>query len=684
MGREDEIAKPADVISHVSDGVAVVTLSHSGGTVLSGSVRKALIGAVEAADADPGISAIIIAGAGGTFATGATRREDGTPDLAEVNDRIEACDTPVIAAIAGAALGGGLELALAAHARVALPNARLGCPEITLGLVPGAGGTQRLPKVIGGVAALKLLLSGRSVNGTTAQKLGLVDMVVDGDVVAAARSVLNVLTSGPLDAKRSSQRRDRLGEGTGFLEAVAAHRRAADRAVLEAPTRMIECVEAALLLPYEIGRGLESVAFDDLFDSDHARALRHVFTAERRLQAITSQEGRTPSRPLNAVGLVGAGRIGSELAVTCLDAGFDVIVAEQSDEALEAGVMRIIEHYDARIAAGKVSEEAVETILDRMHAVCGYRTLGDVDVVIDPSPVMTRARIGELDSVMKAGAILLTGAERADIGTIARTTGRAADVIGFRLQPGVHRNRVVEIAAGKETGTRAMATARAMARKIDRLIVLTGPRPEGIARRISNALHAAADACVEEGARIAQVDAVLRDWGLPHGSFAWRDLLGLSKRSLRGYDATLAGAGRTGRAAGAGYYHYPAVGKPGVEDPAVSALFEEERRANGVTPRNMSDGEVRKRCVAAMAGAGAAMLADGTAERPSDVDMVAIHALGFARRTGGVMFAADLLGLKETRALLAEMAQKTGQIAPPSPIFGDLIKAGQTFANLNG
>lgn len=683
MGVEDDIRKPLDVICKIDDGVAVVTLSNAGGSVLTGPIRAALIATIEKAAREDGVTAIILTGGNDNFATGATPAEEDTPDLGEVNDRIEALDIPVIAAISGAALGAGLELALAAHARVALPDARFGSPDITLGMVPGAGGTQRLPKVVGGVTALKMLLGGRAVNGITAQKIGLVDMVVEGDLIAATKSALKVLTKGDLAARRSSIRRDRLGEGTAFLEAVAAHRRAADRSPLEAPARMIECVEAALLLPYEIGRGLEIAAHEDLLDSDHSRALRHSFTAERRLQAITKSEGRVPSRPLNAVGLVGAGRIGSELAVTCLDAGFVVTVAEQSDEALEAGVMRIIEQYDARVAANKMSEETVETILDRMNAVCGYRTLSDADVVIDPSPVMTRARIAELDSVMKAGAILLTGAERADIGTIAKATGRETDIIGFRLQPGVNRNRVVEIAAGPKTGERAMATARALARKLDRLIVFTGAKPEGIGRRISNALHAAADTCVEDGARIAQVDAVLRDWGLPLGSYAWRDALGLNKRSDRIYDAYLAQAGRTGRAAGKGFYHYPAVGKPGVEDPTVAAVFDDERRERGVTPRTLSDAEVRKRCVAAMAGAGAHMLADGTARRPSDIDMVAIHGLGFARRTGGVMFAADLLGLKEVRRLLGDMAQKSQLIAPPSPILTDLMKADQTFEDLN-
>ncbi len=683
-----------EVRSERRDGVAVVTIDHPPISSLTSKIRRELSQAVVAADADPKVNAILLVGTAGNFATGTPFASgddvDQAPDLATLCDELEMAETPVFAAIEGAALGGGLELALAAHVRVALPSARLGFPDIALGLVPGAGGTQRLPKVVGGVAALKMLLGGRAVNAKTAQKLGLVDVVVEGDLVAATIAFAHRLIGEGFKPKRSSQRRDRLGEGTAFLEAVAGHRRAAERSALDAPMRLIECVESALLLPYEIGRGLEAAAHEDLTDSDHSKALRYIIDAERKIQKSTAEDGRVPSRPLKAVGLVGAGRLGSELAVLCLDAGFDVIVAEQSDEALEAGVMRIIEQYDARVASGAMSEEAVETTLERMNAVCGYRMLSDVDVIIDPSPSMTRSRIAELDAAMRAGAVLLTGAERVDVATIAGATGRGGDVIGFRLQPGIRKNRAVEIAADAETGPRAMATARALARKLDLLIIDTGARAFGIGARIAGALHAAADLCLEDGARIGQIDAVLCDWGLPFGSFAWRDALGLDKRPQSGdgqrggsLDATLAVAGRTGRSAGRGYYHYAQRGKPGVEDPAVSALVAEERAAKGIRARDLNDVEIRKRCVAAMAGAGAHMLADGTAHRPSDIDMVAVHGLGFARRSGGVMYAADLMGLEEVRKTLSDLAQKSTRIPPPSSIFQDLIKAGQGFADLN-
>ncbi len=671
--------------------VTVVTIDNPPNGVLNATVRAQLSKELERAAVDSSARAIVIAGQRGAFAMGtgidlASEADVDAPDLATLCDQIEAIDKPVVAAITGPALGNGLELALAAHARVVSPSARLGAPEITIGLVPGGGGTQRLPKVVGGLAALKMLLSGRSLNGTSAEKLGLADLLVESDVLEASVQHARALADKGAPLKRSSARRDRLGEGNAFLEAVAEHRRIAEASPLDAPLRMIECIEAALLLPYDIGRGLEAAAFDDLVGSDHSRALRHVFSAERRLNKAITRTSRTPSRPLSSVGLIGARGIGSEIAIACLDAGFSVTVAEQSDEALEAGVTRIIEHYDARVASGKMKEDDVETMLDRLNAVCGFSTLSEADIVVDPGPSVSKPLIGDLDGVMKAGAILATGSFQVPIEKLASATRRAPDVLGMKFYPGLGQNRMVELIPGKDTAPRAMSTARALARKLDRLVVETGTGATPIGMHIADALHAAADLCVEDGAGIAQVDAVLQDWGLPYGSFAWRDAEGLM-HAARAHEDSLAAllveAGRLGRANGRGFYAYRQRGRKGAEDSDVAGLIDALRRETGKQPRAFSDGEVRMRCVAAMAGAGARMLSDGIALRPSDIDMVAIHGLGFARRSGGVMFAADLMGLDEVRQILLEMSQMGPRLSPPSPIFQDLIKAGQGFAALD-
>jgi 3-hydroxyacyl-CoA dehydrogenase len=690
MGREEQVAGGEKVRSERRDDVLVAIIDNPPTAALTASVRRGLDAALDMLSSDPGLKALVIAGGSTGFATGADIQEDASPDtpeLDEICDQIENSAKPVFAAIAGVALGGGLELAMAAHVRIARPDARLGSPEITLGLVPNAGGTQRLPKLVGGVAALKLLLSGRAVTGEQAQKLGLVDGLVPAGkdlvdaTVEAAR--LHAATGRPL--LRSSVRRDRLGEGTAFLEAVAAHRKAADVSPLDAPSRMIELIEAALLLPYDIGRGMEQAVFDDLVASEHTKSLRHVFAAERQLQAATRWQGRVQSRPMTGVAVVGAQGLGAEVVVQCLDAGFVVTVAEENDAALEDGVARIIGHFDARVAAGSMSEEAVEAVLDRMHTLSGFDKVSEADVVLDPAPVLTRKRVSALDAVMKAGAILVIGGEKVDVGTVAATTGRASDVVGMRFYPGVRRNRLVEMSVTDVTGPRAVATARALAQKLGRLIVDVAPGKLSVGTRILEALHAAADLCLEDGARVAQIDAALRDWGLPFGSFAWRDMTGIERHSAPrgmegrrggGIDAVLVSTGRPGISVGRGYYVYSQPGKPGVPDPMVEQMVEADRAAKQITARRLTDGEVRARCVAAMAAAGAQMLQEGIVRRAADIDMVAIHGLGFARRTGGVMFAADLMGLGTVRRIVAGMAAVTPRIPPPPDLLVERAASG--------
>ncbi|WP_413720081.1 enoyl-CoA hydratase-related protein [Silicimonas sp. MF1-12-2] len=695
MGKEEQVISADTVRREARGDVVILTIDNPPLATLTAEIRAKLVAELDAAEADDAVRAIVLAGAGDVFAAGASASEADEPDVPDLGalcDRVEACDKPVVAAIRGSALGGGLELALAAHLRVVHPASRLGSPEITVGLVPRAGGTQRLPKVVGGVAALKMLLSGRAVSGDSSAKLGLADILAAGDTLEAAVEAARKLADSAGSLRRSSTRRDRLGEGTAFLEAVAQHRKIAAKSPLEAPLRLIECVESALLLPYDIGRGLELAAYEDLVNSDHSRSLRHIFAAERQLQAATRWEGRVGSRPLKSVAVIGAQAEGAELAVLCLDAGFDVTVAEDSDEALETGVSRIIEHFDARVAASKMTEDGVEQILDRMHAVSGFSKLIDSDIVVDPFASASAERVKELDTSMREGSVLALGLEGSDPAEVAAGTGREADVVSMRFPTGLRQNRLVEFAVTDKTGPKAVATARALMRKLDRLILDVKPKPYSVASRLVAALHAAADLCLEDGGRVLQIDTALRDWGLPYGSFTFRDIVGLKRDNGNrgaegargsGLDAALIAAGRTGLAVGRGYFLYQQRGKMGVEDPEVTALIEADRAAKSISTRTLSDGEVRIRCVAAMAGAGAQMLSEGIVRRPADIDMVAVHALGFARRTGGVMYAADLLGLSEVRDVLVELSQESARIAPPDPIFQDLIRSEKTFDDLN-
>ncbi len=690
MGKADAIASEAKWADERRGGTAVLRVVAPGVRALTPEGRADLFKRIDAAEADNSVTSIVLAGDTATFATGtslepASEDEPG-PDLAALCDRIEACEKPVVAAISGAALGNGLEIAIAAHSRVVGPDARLGAPAMSIGLVPNGGGTQRLPKLIGGLAALKLLLSGRSVGGKTAVKLELAEELASEDVLSAATARAEAMAASGAPLVRNSERRDKLGQGKGFLEIVAQHRAIARSEGSDAPLRLIECVEAALLLPYDIGRGLEQAAFDDLVVSDHSRALRHVLGSERMVQTRSAASGRVMSRPLSHVGVLGARGLGTEVVVAALDSGLEVTVAELSDAALEDGVTRIIEHYDARVTAGNMTDDAVEATLDRMHAVCGYRTLSAVDLVIDPGPAISKARVRELDAVLKAGALLATASDRVDLARIAGATSRPGDVVSLRLYPGLTRHRAAELSHLPETAANATETARAFARRLGRLIIETGPTSPGVGARLTDALHAAADRLVIEGARIGEVDDTLRAWGLPMGSFAWRDVAGLQRGAdyVSSVDAQMVAAGRTGRSGGRGYYVYQTRGQPATEDPDVLNIIAEMQREEGISPRVVTASEIRHACISAMAGAGAAMLMDSTASRPLDIDMIAIHGLGFQRRTGGPMFAADLIGLQRVSDTLEKLARADDRIQPPADVFADLIRAKKGFADLNG
>ena len=700
MGQEKQISTETPVRLERRNGVLVIRLVAPPTNALDPHMRQSLALALDALASESDLQAAVLIGASGVFATGGgsampsdeAAGDETLPELAEICDRIETSEKPVIAAIDGAALGGGLELALAAHVRIGSEAARLGAPDITLGLVPNAGGTQRLPKVIGGVAALNMLLSGRAIGATAARKLGLLDEVARGDLERLAlRQAKRMMRDGdPL--QRSSERRDRLGEESRFLEAIQAQRKTAETIPLEAPMRMIECVEASLLVPYKIGRGMEEAAYEKLSRSDHARSLRHVFAAERQMKINTNWQGKVPPREFNRVAVIGASGSAAEVAMLCLDCGLQVLLVDTDEAALETGVSRIIGLFDGRISSGMMTESAVETVLDRLQTVAGFSLLETADIVIDPSPVLTRARLSALDSAMRAGAVLVVGSERISLETLAALTERESDVVGMRFASGLKKNRLVELTSSPETGAKALSTARALARHLHRQVVETAPLPEAVATRLTKALHAAADLSFEDGATVEQIDLALMDWGIPNGSFRARDFLGIDQvgagdgfEGLRGggLDDVLVSMGYTGRMAGRGYFLYPDPTKPGVTDPEIAEMIAADRIAKEISPRLLTAGDIRRRCLAAMMGVGAALVEEGVVSRPADIDMIAINGLGFARRTGGVMCPADLVGLEELSAILDAMSRTTKRIAAPPKILREMVEKNQDFDSLN-
>lgn len=636
------------------------------------------------------VTALVVEGTGGRFAAGADHADlagaEMVGEMALLADRIAELPFPTVAAIEGLCLAAGAEIALACRYRVAEASAKIGFPDVMVGLPPVAGAAKRLPKLIGADRALRLLLGGKPIKAPDAQKIGLLDLTFEGDAATAAIQFLDQL-NGSGDIARNGLRE----AGGDFLKAVALHRARAKAAPIEAPERIIECVEAGRIVPDEIFRNMQEVAFEDLWSSDHARALSHIDKAERAA-ARMQRTVKPKSRPVSRIGIAGVRGAAPGLAIAALEAGFDVTVAESDEEALEAGVIRVIEHFDALVAKGRLSEAASEAVLDRMHAVSGFRTLGAADLVFDvvnPRGAASKSLIADLDRFMKPGAVLVTGSTQVGPDAIAAITSRPSDVVAVRFFGETADRRAVEVTAGQQADPLALGTVINVLTRMRRLPIMTGPNCRGVGARMMSALHATADHLLEQGASIAQIDGVAQDWGLPLGTFAARDVRGIIAPSPKtsdpgaslGLDRVLAAQGRKGRAVGRGYYAYVAGKMQHDED--VAQMVDALRARKGISPRVIKADEIRLSLIAAMANVGAAVVAEGALPRPVHVDLLSVHGLGLSRRAGGVMKSADLVGLAKIRARLKALAEASGVLPGPHPLLGELQSNGKSFADLN-
>ena len=690
------------------EGTALITLDNPPVNALGHALRAALAEAVDEAEADPAIRAIVIRAARRTFPAGADIREFGKPSapplLPDLCARVEACTKPVVAAIHGTALGGGLELALACHARVALASARIGFPEVTLGLLPGAGGTQRAPRLIGAEPALRLMTTGRPIRAAEALALGLVDRVVEDDVTAAALDLAAELaaalarTGHPPVATRT--RAEGFRDPIAYEAAIAAARATVQHPDLPAPGRIIDCVEAALLLPFNAGLSFERAAFGDLVDSPAAKGLRHAFLAERRVTKIP-EAGAKP-RTIGHVGVVGGGLMGAGILVALLDAGLTATLVERDRDALAAGLERVATIHEAAVTKGKLKPERRDADWARLSGSTDLAALAAADLVIEAVPedeALKADLFRRLDPILKPGALLATNTSYLDVNVLARVTSRPADVIGLHFFSPANIMRLVEVIVGAETAPDAVATGFALAQRMGKTAVRAGVCDGFIGNRILTAYRTAADITVEDGASPYDVDAAMRDFGFPLGPYELADRTGLDiswarrKRlaPLRDPEARyvaiadrLCEAGLFGQKTGAGWYIYPEGTRGGRRDPSVLALIAEERARKGIIPRAIPDDEIVRRCLLAMIAEGARIAEEGIALRPSDIDVVMLAGYAFPRWRGGPMKAADLIGLLQVRTELAALAPAAPAIWSPPPILSDLIKHGRRFDDLNG
>ncbi|WP_409283992.1 3-hydroxyacyl-CoA dehydrogenase NAD-binding domain-containing protein [Pseudomonas protegens] len=697
---------PPTVESALLGNILVLTLNNPPVNALGVEIRRALQAAIESANDNPAVAAILLVGAGRHFCGGADIREFGktplAPTLPEVVQRIEAGAKPVVAAIQGVALGGGLELALAAHYRLAVGGARLGLPEVLLGLLPGAGGTQRLPRLIGAKAALELMLSARQLSAEEALKWGLVDRLGDSaDALAEGLAYTRQLLAEHAGPRRTRDAQA-LSEQSVQRQAIAsARQRATEKSRgLLSPLLIIQAVEAALDQPFEDGLREERRLFQECLASAQRAGLVHAFFAEREVLKAPETRAAAP-RAIAQVGVVGGGTMGAGIAVAALDAGLQVTLIERDQPALDRGRSNVERVYDTLIDKGRLTLADKAATLARFSASTDYQALAQADLVIEAVFEDMTAKLAvfaELDRVCKAGAVLASNTSYLDINAIAQSISRPADVIGLHFFSPANIMKLLEIVVPAKVAADVVASAFDLAKKLGKVPVRAGVCDGFIGNRILAVYRQAVDAMMEDGASPYQIDEALRDFGYPMGPFQVADLAGgdigwatrqrkAATRDPRARYVQIADRlcerGWFGQKTGRGYYRYAQGSRSASQDPEVLAIIDAERARAGITPRSFSQPEIIRRYMASMINEGANVVHEGIALRPLDVDITFIHGYGFPRYRGGPLKYADQYGLPRVLADIREFAEADPLFWQPSPLLVELVERGADFDSLN-
>lgn len=689
---------------HVQDDIAVITINNPPVNALGHAVRAGLVAAIERAEADITVLAILIHAQGRTFPAGADIREFGKPpldpSLPTVCDRIEACTKPVIAGLHGTVLGGGFEVALASHYRIAAADTKIGLPEVNLGLLPGAGGTQRTPRLCGAAFALSLMLSGKPIGAFFAKKRGLVDEVTKGNILDAGLAMARDVIAKEANVHRTLARRDGMQDPIADQSAIKDARAAVKDSVLLAPAKIIDCVEASLLLPSGAGQIFERTAFEDCLASDQSSALRHVFMAERMAGKVP-ELATGKARTISNVGVIGGGTMGAGIAVSLLDGDLNVVMLERDAASLEVGLGRVVAVFERSVVKKRITEADKNQRLARLTGTLNMSDLADVDLAIEAvveDRAIKEGVFAQLDAVLKPGAILATNTSYLDIDELAASISRPQDVVGLHFFSPANIMKLLEIVVPEATSDDVVASGFALAKRLGKIGVRAGVTDGFIGNRILKSYRLAAEYMVEDGASPYQVDRAMRDYGFGLGPFQVYDLAGLDiawaqrKRyaatrnpdiRYSGFGDKMCEAGWFGQKTGRGFYRYQDGARKGHEDQAVLDLIADARGAKGIKPRRFDDDEIQRRCVTAMANEGAKLLEEGIALRPSDIDVVMIHGYGFPRWRGGPMKAADLGGLLQLRNDLRRFDTADTQIWQPVEMLDPLILNGQGFGALN-
>jgi len=699
----------SDLVQLTKDGdIAVITINNPPVNALSPGVPEGILESVQAAAKDDSVKGMVLIGGGRTFIAGADIKEFGKITAGEkkrgvgfneILAIVEDCPKPIVAAIHGTAFGGGLETAMACHYRVAVPSAKVGQPECKLGIIPGAGGTQRLPRLAGAAVAAEMCAFGDPISAKQALEAGVIDKIIEGDLLKGAVEFARQ-QKGPRKTRDLTNKISNQAENEKALAAVRAAAAKRSRGLLAA-TKAIDAVEAATKLPFDQGLAKEQELFIECLFSDQSKAMIHVFFGERAVAKIPGIAKDQPQLEIKRAAVLGGGTMGGGITMNYANAGIPVLFKEISQEALDKGLAIIKKNYAATVAKGRLTQQQMDERMALIEPTTSYDKFGEADIVTEAvfeEMALKKKVFAELDKVMRKGAILASNTSTLNIDEIASATSRPQDVIGHHYFSPANVMRVIEIVRGKQSSDTVIATSMSLAKRLSKVGILVGNCRGFVGNRMFHCYMREAQFLVEEGARVEQVDKVLYEHGMAMGPLAVGDLAGLDvgwriRKEYKHLEPAgirqplvadlICEQGRYGQKTGAGWYKYEQGNRNPIPDPAVQTLIEKTVKEAGIPQRKISDDEILERTVYALVNEGANILAEGIALRAVDIDMLYILGYGYGASRGGPMWYADTVGLKKVYDKVCEFEKQHGSLWAPSPLLKELAESGKKFADFD-
>ena len=699
----------ADLVELTRDReIAIITINNPPVNALSPAVAQGIANAIEQVIKDDSVKAVVLIGAGRTFIAGADIKEFGKitsgksprgagllPLLLQIEN-----GKPTVAAIHGSAFGGGLELAMAAHYRVAAPTAQLGQPEVKLGIIPGAAGTQRLPRLVGVAKAVEMCAEGNPISAHEALKFGLVDRLIEGELLKGTLQFAREIARKP--AQKTRERNNKLGsegQNTQLFSAAREKARTKQRG-MTAPVAAIDAVEAATKPSFDEGCQVEQKLFQQCLFSDQSKALIHIFFGEREVAKIPDLPKETPTTPIDSAAVVGAGTMGGGIAMVFANAGIPVLLKDADQPALDRGVATIQKNYQNSVKRGRFTQQFVDERLKLIQPTLTFDDFGKVDIVVEAvfeGMALKKEVFAQLDRVCKQGAILASNTSTLNIDEIASATSRPESVIGTHFFSPANVMRLLEIVRGKRTSKEVIATCMQLSRKLGKIGVLVGNCRGFVGNRMFHHYGREAVFLVEEGAGPQAVDQALYDFGMALGPLATGDLAGLDvgwriRKEYRHLEKPgvrqpivgdrLCELGRYGQKTGAGWFKYD-ENRRALPDPEVNEMVRKWAIEAEIPQRDISAGEIVERCIYALVNEGARILEEGIALRAVDVDIIYVSGYGFPSYRGGPMWYADTVGLQNVYRRVCEFHSRHGELWEPAPLLRRLAEAGKTFAEFS-